>query len=335
MAAYLALKGYETALYTHDPVKAGQLAGPFTLTGCLQGTATPGLVSTDIGAVIAGAPLVMVTTPAQNHPAIAAALAPWLADGQSVVLNPGRTMGTYAFTQALAQAGCRARIVVGETDTFMFTCRAPQPGRPMLNGIKAVVAVAAHNPADTHGLVTLMQEPFPNVIAAPGVAHTGLSNVGMIFHPLPTLLNMARIEQGQPYQHYLDGITPRIADLLMKADGERLAVAAALGVTVPSAPQWLQMTYGVEGEGLYGLLQANKAYRGIMGPHDLSTRYIYEDVPTGCVPVSALGDRLGVETPMLDAVITMADTLAGCDFMATGRGPAMVATAMADGFGTA
>jgi opine dehydrogenase len=44
-----------------------------------------------------------------------------------------------------------------------------------------------------------------------------------------------------------------------------------------------------------------------------------EDIPTGLVPISNLGDLCGVETPAIDVVIEMACQLYECDFRRTGR----------------
>ena len=39
---------------------------------------------------------------------------PYLVDGQTVVLNPGRTFGTYVFEKTLRENGCKADILLGK-----------------------------------------------------------------------------------------------------------------------------------------------------------------------------------------------------------------------------
>ena len=51
----------------------------------------------------------------------------------------------------------------------------------------------------------------------------------------------------------------------------------------------------------------------------LITRYFTEDVPTGLVPISSLGQLLGIPTPTIDSVIHLASILCGIDFMKEGR----------------
>ncbi len=44
-----------------------------------------------------------------------------------------------------------------------------------------------------------------------------------------------------------------------------------------------------------------------------------EDVPTGLIPMSAIGEAAGVETPAIDALIAIVRTMTGKDFLAEGR----------------
>ena len=73
-------------------------------------------------------------------------MAPFLVDGQLVVLNPGRTLGTYVFDKTLRENGLKSRIILAETETFLFTCRCITPGYPILYAIKHDVKLAAHDP---------------------------------------------------------------------------------------------------------------------------------------------------------------------------------------------
>jgi hypothetical protein len=43
------------------------------------------------------------------------------------------------------------------------------------------------------------------------------------------------------------------------------------------------------------------------------------DIPTGLVPLSALGEALGVATPLMRAVVDLGSTLLGRDFWREGR----------------
>jgi opine dehydrogenase len=48
-------------------------------------------------------------------------------------------------------------------------------------------------------------------------------------------------------------------------------------------------------------------------------RYIQEDVPASLVPIASIGKMLGIETPIINSIITIASAINGCDYWAEGR----------------
>ncbi|MDR2356860.1 MAG: NAD/NADP octopine/nopaline dehydrogenase family protein [Oscillospiraceae bacterium] len=327
LAAYFSLKGHEVALYARDQERVDMFAdNRFTLSGAVEGTTSVALISRDMEEVVRGAYLIMVTTPAQYHHVVGAAMAPHLADGQSVILNPGRTFGTYAFEKTLRENGCAADIALGETDTFVFTCRSAVIGRPVIYKMKNTVLVAAHRGygGTTRQIARTLSEYFDSIVPAGSVLHTGFSNIGMIFHPIPILMNITRVEAKEDFLFYIDGISPLVAGILEKMDAERVAVARAFGADVEGAGGWLRACYGSRGNTLYELIQGTDAYKNVLAPTDIDTRYVFEDIRTGCVPVSCAGKYAGINTETLDAVIRWASLLYDVDFRSDGRNDAIL-----------
>ncbi len=320
MAAFLAHKGYRVSLYARESERVAMFADRhFVLGGRVNAEVDLELISCDMKSVIEDAFLIMVTTPAQYHPAVASAMADCLEDGQTIVLNPGRTLGTYVFEHALEECGCKAKPILAETDTFVFTCRSKIPGRPMIYEIKRGVRAAAHNPSDTDAVAGLLSGLFGDIVPAASVLETGLSNIGMIFHPLPILMNITRVEAKEDFLFYIEGISPLVADVLERMDRERVRVAEALGVSVPSAVEWLGVRYGSTGDTLYERIQNTEAYRNVLAPTDIDTRYVFEDIQTGCVPVIHLSRKAGVRAPVIGSVINWASMLYNRDFNRSGR----------------
>jgi opine dehydrogenase len=140
-----------------------------------------------------------------------------------------------------------------------------------------------------------------------------------MMHPAPTLLNAGRIESRSPFEYYSEGVTPSLARVVERIDAERRAVARAMGVEVPSIKDFYAMSYGVSGKDLHDAIQQVRAYDGIKGPTSLNTRYLFEDIPTGLVPLSCLGRAMGVPTPAMDAVIELGSILLNRDFRKEGR----------------
>ena len=132
-------------------------------------------------------------------------------------------------------------------------------------------------------------------------------------------MNLARIETKERFLHYREGISPTVASLLERMDTERVNLARAAGISVLPVLEWLREKYGTQEDSLYQALQNTDAYADVYAPSDPHTRYIYEDVPTGCVPMAALGRILNVPMPVTESVISWASTVCNTDFYAIGR----------------
>ena len=225
----------------------------------------------------------------------------------------------------LQEQGCQADVTVVESQTILYACR--RDGATVnVFGTKQEVPCAGLPHTGLSHFIEIIQSVFPQFVAAEGgLWSTSLNNIGMLFHPTPTLLNLGRMESGQPFDYYIDGFSPSVAYLVEKLDTERLKVAEAMGVKLPSAVEWLESNYNAVGENLYKALQNNDSYQGIKAPvmADIEAkkglRYVIEDVPSGLVPVSELGKKFGVETPAIDTIINLANIMFDADFRAKGR----------------
>ncbi|MCL2408653.1 MAG: NAD/NADP octopine/nopaline dehydrogenase family protein [Oscillospiraceae bacterium] len=325
MAAYFAYLGYSVALYVREPERAMMFTtNRFTISGEVDAEVDIDLISYDMGECIEGAYLIMVTSPAQYHPIVARTMAPHLEDGQAIILNPGRTFGTLAFAAVLTDFGCTADVMLGETDTFAFTCRCPDLGKPEIYKIKDNLRVAAHDTSYGETLLGILRGLFGMVSLAESILYTGFSNIGMIFHPMPILMNITRVEAKENFKFYMEGISPLVAGMLEKMDAERVAVARAYGIFVPTAREWLVDSYGSRGDTLYEQIQNTHAYKTVLAPVDIDTRYIFEDILTGCVPTSCAGQAAGIKTEVLDTLINWASILYSRDFRAEGRNEKLI-----------
>jgi opine dehydrogenase len=321
-AAHLAYLGYAVNLYnrTEERLKPLKAKGGFRASGLIKGFIKPDRITTAAEEAIKGVEIVIVATPAHSHRQIAAAIAPYLSDGQTVLLTPGRTGGAIEFDDVLKQSGARAKITLAETQTILYTCRPGEDSDAEILALKNKVALSAFPATGTTALVSSLKAVFPNYFAAADVLETGLNNVGCILHPIPTLLNIGWIESPTTrFKYYYEAITPSVAGILELLDEERLAVAGGLGIKAISTRQWLKEAYGANGRNLYEAIQNNKSYATIDAPESIRHRYLLEDVPTGLVPIAWLGKLAGVETPLMNHIIDLAGLACAIDFRKTGR----------------
>ena len=325
MAAHLALMGFRVVLYNRTPenVAAIKARGGIELTSYESGPHGFGLfalVTSDMGEALEQAEIIMVVVPATGHADIARAAAPHLRDGQIVVLNPGRTGGALEFVHVLGKCGCQADVTVAEAETLIYASRSDGPAQARIFGIKEAVPLAALPATRTPRVLEALASAFPLFIDGTSVLHTGLNNMGAIFHPALTLLNAGRIEStGGEFQFYIDGVTPSVARVLEVLDRERVTVAAALGIRARTGLEWLKMAYDAAGANLYEAIHNQPGYRGIKAPPTLNHRYITEDVPMSLVPIAALGQRYGVQVQGMDSIIHQACIVHHTDYWRRGR----------------
>ncbi len=110
-------------------------------------------------------------------------IAPYVHDGQIILLNPGRTFGAIEFDTTLRREGCKANAVVAETETFIYASRSDGPAQARIFRIKEAVPVAALPANRTELVLNAIGDVYPQFIHGIDVLHTGLNNMGAIFHP--------------------------------------------------------------------------------------------------------------------------------------------------------
>jgi opine dehydrogenase len=87
---------------------------------------------------------------------------------------------------------------------------------------------------------------------------------------------------------------------------------------------WFDRVYGVREASLVETCRrltynSDGPYQATGTPNSLGHKFITEDVPTGLVPMSALGVAAGVQTPAIDALVALVRSMTGTDFTAEGR----------------
>jgi len=304
-------------------------------------------VTTDLSAATEGADIIAVCTGGLYQEGVARSLAPWLRDGQIILLIQGNTGGSLVVRRALDAAGCRAAVDIVEMDNYPYSCwrLGPTRNKPII--AKRFLQLAAFPGRRIDAVFPRLSPLFPAAVAAPSPVSTGFTNANAMLHVANCVANAGKIDRGETYKFYAEGVTPAVARVYRAINAERVAVAAALGARVPTLEDWFERTYGVRGATLDGtcrLLTTNRdgPYQATGTPRSWDHKYIAEDVPTGLIPMRELGRAASVPTPAIDAVITMAQTLAGDDFAASARtldrlglaglDTAAIARVMRDGF---
>lgn len=325
MAAHLALMGFEVALYNRTPEHIHGIVARKGIDlesgeGGPHGFARLALVTADMKEAVQHADVLMVVVPSSAHAGIAASMAPYLKDGQVIVLHPGRTCGAIEFDKVLRDSGCMVDFTVAEAETFIYASRAEGPAQSRIFRIKEAVPLAALPATRTQFVLDAIQPAYPQFIDGIDVLHTGLNNMGAIFHPAISILNAGWIESTHgDFEFYIEGVTPSVAHILEVLDRERVTVASSLGIRARTALEWLQLAYDTRGDDLHEAIHNQPGYYGIKAPNTLKHRYIFEDVPMSLVPMVALGVRYGVSVRGMDSMIRLANFVHSTDYWRRGR----------------
>lgn len=321
IAGYLATQGYQVSLYDIDQKKIDELKtiGGIHLQGRVEGFGKIDCITTDIAEAVKGADIVMVTTVANAHGAIAQSMAPYIEKGQVIILNPGRTCGALVFKQMLTQCGCTKRYYLGEAQTLVYACRIIENGTVNVIGVKDEVFLAAIPSSDTDYILSKINPMYPCFMKTNNVLRTSLENIGAMFHPCVCLFNAATIERQNRFWFYRD-MSEQVARFIEKFDQERLAVGKAYGIELLSVTEWIKFAYkDTKGETLCERMKNNPAYYDIKAPGTIFTRQLTEDIPTGVLPIMELGKAAGVKTPLLESMIYTIEALLEMDLHTNGR----------------
>jgi opine dehydrogenase len=316
--------GHDVSLYATPDfgtnVVAVDAAGGITASGDLEGFAPIRYAGIDAGEAMAGAELVVLVGPAYSTEPHAAAAAPHLTDGMAVLVCPGSCAGAIAFKRAAGLELADERCIVGETSTLPYAVRVTQPG--VINvflKLSTGVYLAGLPRSGTDRLSDLVKDVWPAVEKADSVFQTTLQNGNPVIHPAVTLLNAALLERtGGGFLFYEEGVTESVGRLIEAVDNERLAIAGALGVTILSEPA-LGTRQGYMREENYSTgYSTAPGFLGISAQPQLDHRYLTEDVGYSLIFLADLAARLGVSTPVIDAVTTIASVVLARDFRRDG-----------------
>lgn len=323
MAAILTSQGHSAKLYDIDAEKISKLQTlkAIKVTGVIECEALPEVITDRIEEVMTDVDVVMIVSTTDAHGSIAREIKPYLKDGQIVMLNPGHCGGALEIANILrGENGCGKDLIIAEAGDLMYGCRSYEVGNILHTGLKVHVPVATLPAGDIDRLMAVLGPVFPCLDPVANVLETGFEGAGAMLHPIPSLMNVNKMDLGESYDYYMEGITPHIADIITLCDQERVAVCRALGVEALDLISMLTKTYKLEKkDNLYDLIQSIESYRALRNPTNTKHRFIVEDTMSGLVPLASVGHALGIPTPMMDSFVNLASAICGRDFWSEGR----------------
>lgn len=300
-----------------------------------RGTGYVELATSDMAAAVKGAGIIVVATVAMAHEQIFRELIPLLEDGQVIHILPDNC-GSFIFRKLAREMGLSKKVIVGAWYTAPYGVRIVNRGGVLTNECKVedritTIRGCALPDADTEAFIESANyiSAFDAIRLGDGFVRgktmldVNLSNVNPVIHVPGTVLGVSTMQNfgtvlGQDpknYSLYGFALCPAIAEVQARFWDEEKALAAAMDVEVCTVnyEDFFSRTtmYGKEYMGPDFAVPFDQKYENFYGdgPFDLENRYITEDVPVGCYFMQQLGDKYGVDTPIIDSMILLASTM--------------------------
>ena len=292
-AAALCSRGHAAVLWSPSGRRTAGLGAGLRASGAVEGVFAPA-VAHGCAAAVEGADAVLVAVPGYGHRVVLEAVAPHLRAGQVVIYSSHMSFGALYLRQLL---GGRAVPIVA-LGTTVATGRQTGMDSVLVNTVRARLDAAVVGGAPD-GPLALCRALFGDRFVDRGsLLAIALSNLNPQNHLAIALCNLTRMEKGEAWSQN-GNITPAVAALIEALDAERLAIAAAFGLSVRTIREHFHLSFDVP----LGPLAAQAAILAARpadtrGPATLDSRYVTEDVPFGLVPTVRLAALAGVPAPL-------------------------------------
>jgi opine dehydrogenase len=320
-AADLSEQGHEVRLWRRN----GQALGAAIEAGSISLKDSRGtrdirisLFTEDISQAMKDAVLVLIPGPATAQIDIANFMGPYCEDGQVVFLPPG-TFGCISMAQALASAGCRARVLFAETGTLPYLTRKHGP-RQVAITMRAKRLPTGVFPANaSQEALAVIRQAYPSIEPIEDALSGALMNAGPVIHPPLILMNAAALEHFQHDLHWdihKEGTQTSVRKVHDALDAERIAVREALGYQ----PYHFALRDHYEtDQWMYGDAHDKLTDSGDWREKiDLQThRYMREDIVYGLAFLVSVGRWAGLPMPVSSGLLSIASVIIGEDILNT------------------
>lgn len=313
-AAALVRAGHDPLLWSPSGQRTAAFAAgqPLVATHALEATFVPRVASSAADAVD-DADVVMIALPGYGHKAVFDAAAPHIRQGQPVIISSHLSFGALYLSRLIARRGIAAPIVVW--GTTLTTGRQVSPTEVNVATVRQRVDMATVPASAIDAGHALCTELFgDHFVKRDGLLAIALSNLNPQNHLGIALLNLTRMERGETWGQG-ENVTPSVGRLIEALDEERLAIAAAFGLSVRTVKEHFSLSFHVPAATVSEMNQEmHRQGRGGFGPKTTDSRYVLEDVPFGLLPTVVLGRLAGRPATLHEAGLAIFSAAYGRDF---------------------
>ena len=275
----------------------------------------PALVTRDVKSAIAFADIIMVMTTTSQHEFIAQLIAPFVRDGQLIILVPGY-MGSLIFNKYIDKD-----VTYSEWETTAYNGRIINNEYVRISFYNPRNAISVLPVSRTQQVLDVLSQCFDNTkYTRKHILESAFHNPNMIVHPIGILFSASRIEYSNgEFWMYREAFTPSVVNVIKAFDVEKNKVLQAFGcepLDYFEAAKWRnEEDLSIDAMTVFRSFadSSNK------GPTFINHRYLNEDVPMGLGLYISVAKLVGVDTSIQEGIVALSSALLNKDLKSGAR----------------
>lgn len=275
----------------------------------------PAFITRDVQKAVEFGDILMVTTTTSQHEHVARLIAPYVRDGQLIVLVPGY-MGSLIFKRFIQRD-----VIYSEWETTAYNGRIVDSMYVHITFYNPRNAVSALPVAALPQVVETLSHCFPNTrYTRKHILESALHNPNMIVHPIGIIFSASRIEHsGGEFWMYREAFTPSIINVIQAFDKQKNLILNAFGcdsLDYFEAAKWRN-----EEDLSKDAMEVFRSFANSSnkGPSSINHRYFHEDIPMGLGLFISIGQIVGVDTSVQESITALASALINKDLRQNAR----------------
>lgn len=275
----------------------------------------PAFITRDVKKAVDFGDILMVTTTTSQHEHVARLIAPYVRDGQMIVLVPGY-MGSLIFKRFISRD-----VVYSEWETTAYNGRIVDSMYVHVTFYNPRNAVSALPVSALPQVVETLSQCFPNTrYTRKHILESALHNPNMIVHPIGIIFSASRIEHsGGEFWMYREAFTPSIINVIQAFDKQKNMILNAFdceSLDYFEAAKWRN-----EEDLSKDALEVFRSFANSSnkGPSSINHRYFHEDIPMGLGLFISIGKIVGVDTSVQESITSLASALIASDLRVNAR----------------
>jgi len=275
----------------------------------------PSIVTRNVEKAIAFGDIIMVMTTTLQHESIAQLIAPFVRDGQIIVLVPGY-LGSLIFKKYIDK-----KVIYSEWETTAYNGRIMDSMYVRISFYNPRNAISVSPSNEAENVLTILSQCFSNTqYLRRNLLESALHNPNYIVHPIGILFSASRIEYSKgEFWMYKEAFTDSVVNVIKAFDIEKNKMLQAFGcqpLDYFEAAKW-RNEENLEIDAM--TVFKSFADSSNKGPSFVNHRYLLEDVPMGLGLYVSIGKILGLDTSIQEAIISLSSALLNKDLKKNAR----------------